>query len=342
MRFTSIQQVIELTGANAKAAECLGKSGALNNLDEGLNEIESAEYARSLVVYFREREVYKERLSKYESLVQNKEARFREKVEERRIKQKAKDCKYEERIRIFEAKLLEIQLKNKAKEAAGKRLTKEPTKPPPPRPLKEITYPKLPQRPEEPVLPSKPRMTLSNRDRIRLQREILHIYLSGHPLDEVPIDKKITEIKDLGLLEHKDQATIYGVLQFMKENQTRTKQLMCRLRLEDKTGSIEVVLFPRVYKSAKSLLEEKQLYKISGQVDITKKESSSGEEFSHTQFAGHKVEILHIGSDKEWDIVYPLLKGVLHILPSDRQKSKGLATTILANKARKAIEADVG
>ena len=52
MRFTSIKEVIERTGANAKAAECLGKSGAFNSLEE-------------LVNFLREQEKYEEKLGKY-------------------------------------------------------------------------------------------------------------------------------------------------------------------------------------------------------------------------------------------------------------------------------------
>jgi len=338
MKFTSIREVIEKTGANAKAAECLGKSGALNCLEEDLNEIEAAEYAREIVSFLRDQDRYKEQLAKYEENLQNKEERFREKVEERRLRQEERELKYQERLTEYEQNLTRVTEENLKRAAAGKKQLKEPKKPADLKPLKEISYPKLPTKPTAPVEPIKPRLTLSTRERIKLQREMLHLYISGHPLDEVSDKKGITNIKDLHEIDSSSWCTIHGVLQSLKITQTRKKQLMARLRIEDKTGSIEVVAFSKLYESLKGVLIEGELYKILGRVDTIKRESNSGEEFSHTQFIGTKIQAIRVGSDKEWDILYPLLKGNLHILPSKVQKSKGLARTIIINKMQKTTE----
>jgi DNA polymerase III alpha subunit len=342
MKFKSIREVIEKTGANAKAAECLGKSGALSNLDEDFNELESAEYAKSFVSFLRERERYIQRLEKYEETIRTKEEKFREKVEERRIKQEAKDQKYRERLIKYEKKFAEVKEKNLIRAEKNKKLLKEPEKPVEPRQLVEITYPNIPKEPEPPKEPLKPKVLLSSRERIRLQREMLHLYLSGHPLDEVAESKDVTNIKNLSESDSKSWHTIRGVLQSLKVTNTRTKKLMARLRIEDKTGSIEVVAFPKVYESLKGSLLEGELYEILGRLDITKKELDTGEEFSHIQFIGTRVQQIRIGSDKEWSILYPLLKGNLHILPSKAQKSKGQAERVLTSLAQKNIEETFG
>lgn len=342
MRFTSIKEVIEKTGANAKAAECLGKSGAFNSLEEDLNELEAAEYARELVNFTREQEKYEEKLEKYEEAVQTKEEKFRQKVEERRIKQEAREEKYQERLKQYQKKRAEIIEKNIQRANASRKLLKEPKKPAEIQPLKEVDYPKLPTKPTPPKEPTKPRVTLSARERIRLQRDILHLYLSGHPLDEVPESDKVTEIKNLDQAEEDAWCTIRGVLQFLKVTNTRKKKLMARLRIEDKSGSIEVVAFPNLYESLKGALTEGELYEILGRVQITKRISDDGNESTHTQFVGAKVKPIRVGSDKEWDIMYPLLKGTLRILPGRIQKSKGLATTVLLTRARKTIEEHIG
>lgn len=342
MRFTSIREVIEKTNANAKAAECLGKSGAFNNLEEDLNELEAAEYAREIVSFLREEERYEERLQKYEENIRNKEDKFRKKVEERRIKQETREEKYRERLSIWQKKATNVAEENAKRRASGRKLLKEPKKPADIQPLKEIDYPKLPDEPVQPVQPGKPRVMLSSRERIRLQREILNVYLSGHPLDEVPEKKDVTEIKNLAETEENTWCTIRGVLQSIKVTNTRKKQLMGRLRIEDKSGSIEVVAFPKLYESLRGVLIEGELYEILGRVDITKRESSEGNESTHIQFIGTKVKPIRVGSDKEWDVMYPLLKGNLHILPGRIQKSKGLATTIILQSARKTLEGNVG
>ena len=338
MQFKSIRELIEKTGANARAAESLGKSGALNSLEEDLNEIEAAEYAREVVSFLREEEKYKERVIKYEKTIEDKEKKFREKVEERRRKQEEREQKYNERIAEYEKKLAKVTEGNIKRAATGGKQVKEPKKPADLNPLKEISYPKLPTKPIAPAEPTKPRLTLSARERIKLQREMLHLYISGHPLDEVPEKKGVTNIKNLHEVESSSWCTIRGVLQSLKATQTRKKRLMARLRIEDKTGSIEVVAFPKLYESLKGVLTEGELYEILGRVDTIKRESDEGEEFLHTQFIGTKVKAIKVGSDKEWDISYPLLKGSLHILPGKVQKSKGLAKTVIMNRARKTTE----
>ncbi len=342
MRFTSIKEVIETTGINSKAAECLGKAGAFCSLDEELNEIEAAAFARETVLWLRAEEKYIEQIAKYRNAIDTKEEKFRNKVEERRVKQEAKDKKYKEKITEYEQKRETIQKENLLRINTTKKSLNEPKKPAKPKELKEITYPKYPTEPMAPQKLAKPRIILSIRERIKLQREMLYLYLTGHPLDEVPEKKDITKIKDLLNIEEDSWLTIRGVLQFLKVTNTRKKKLMGRLRIEDKTGSIEVVAFPHVYESLKNTLVEGELYEIMGRVDITRRESDTGEEFAHTQFIGTKVKTIRVGSDKEWDLIYPLLKGNLRVLPGNIQKSKGLAMTILARRARKRLEVNIG
>ena len=342
MKFTSIREVIEKTGANAKAAECLGKSGALSSLDEELNELEAAEYAREIVTYLREKERYKERLEKYEKSIRTKEETFRKKVEARREKQEEREAKYQERLTKWQERTAYVLEENARRASQGKKLLQEPKKPADLVPLKDLTYPKLPDQPVEPVEPSKPRMILSTRERIKLQREMLYLYITGHPLDEVPEKDGVTEIRNLINVQEDEWCTIYGVLQYLKVTNTRKKKLMARLRIEDKTGSIEVVAFPSLYESLKGTLIEGELYEVVGRVGITKRVSDSGDDSTHIQFIGAKVKPIRVGSDKEWDITYPLLKGNLHVLPGKIQKSKGLATTVILNRARKTIEENIG
>lgn len=342
MRFTSIKEVIQKTNADAKAAECLGKSGALNGLSEELNELEAAEYARQLVVYLRDKEKYLERLAKYQSAIEKKEESFRKKVEERREKQEVRDAKYNERLIAWQKKMAHVVEENAKRAASGKKLLKEPKKPTELDPLKEIEYPKLPEEPVEPTEPVPPRAMLSTRERIKLQREMLNLYISGHPLDDAPPKDGVTEIKNLADAAGDSWCVVRGVLQSLKVTNTRTKKLMARLRIEDKTGSIEVVAFPKLYESLKGSLTEGELYEVLGRIDITKRESDSGEESTHIQFIGTKVLPIRIGSDKEWDITYPLLKGSLHVLPGKIQKSKGVAKTIILKRARKTAEEHIG
>lgn len=312
MRFTSIRQLLELTGINAKAAACLGKSGALSNLDDGLNEIEAEEYASGMVGYLRSLKAYEEKLEAaavdLDVPVDNVERVF----EEAQAK----------RTRDWEAEVARRTELNKQKEADGKKLLKIP---PPPAKLR------VPKKPEE-ITP--PRKSFSQRERVSLQREALNLYLTGHPLDEVPPDDQITDIRSVEELEKDEGCVIRGVLLSYKVSTTRKKKVMARLRLEDKTGSIEVVAFPNLYETLQGALHEGELYRVHGQVDKVVNVDREGVEQAHVQFKASRVSVLKVGSDKEWDLSYPLLKGSMRILPG-RDKLKSRASGIVLSFARR-------
>ena len=345
MTFSSIEQVIELTGINAKAAEVLGKSGAFSTLQDELNEIESAQYAKEMVGYLRELKRYRERVAKHKDSFKTKNEAFREKVEARRRKMEEKEVAHQIKFEEWRKEVARREELNIANEAAGKRLLKIPAQPKAPKPLAAIAPPKETKAPNPPERPARPLATLSQRERVRLQREVLYMYLTGHPLDEVAEDKSVTNIATLkevaenssvtaSIGKTKNIKTIRGVLLSYKVINLRSKQLMARLRIEDKTGSIEVVAFPSIYKTLQGLLEEGQILKILGEVDRVKSINHEGQEQAHAQFKGLKFSTVRVGSDKEWDIKYPLLKGNMRILPTTRQQSKGKAVSIIMQHAR--------
>ena len=54
----------------------------------------------------------------------------------------------------------------------------------------------LSKKPNPPNPPIKPRIVLSPREKIRLEREMLKVYVSGHPLDEIQSSNKVISIEE--------------------------------------------------------------------------------------------------------------------------------------------------
>jgi len=343
MAFKSIRNLLERAELNAKAAECLGLAGAFSSLPEELNELEAAEYARNLLTYLKDEKKHKEKELKVQEQNDKREEKYRYKVLAREEKIDEKNQAFEKRYDVYLAKLEEVREKNKVREQQQKKLLKEPKAPAPPKNPKLIDLPKIAEITEPPTEPLLPRKVLSQRERIRLQREMLNAYISGHPLDEVPDDDNITKISNLEDLEKGEFVSIRGVLQSLKVTSTRSKKLMAKLRIEDKNGSIEIAVFPRTYEVVQGTLEEGELYKVSGRVDIVSNyDPKSGEEYNHIQVIGTKISRIQIVSDKEWEIRYPLLKGMIRVLPGIVQKSKGIASGIITRLPREKIEEKIG
>jgi DNA polymerase-3 subunit alpha len=85
-----------------------------------------------------------------------------------------------------------------------------------------------------------------------MEKEILGVYVSGHPLD--PFKKKFESAKANIQMIHKDEirneqkAIIGGIIEQVKEITTKKGDKMAFLTIADFTSSIEAVVFPKTYK----------------------------------------------------------------------------------------------
>ncbi|HEY4511858.1 MAG TPA: DNA polymerase III subunit alpha [Candidatus Paceibacterota bacterium] len=89
------------------------------------------------------------------------------------------------------------------------------------------------------------------------EKELLGLYISGHPLDKYKtiLDKRDSSIKKAK--EESKEGTIIvlaGIIEEAKPIITKKGDNMMFLKLADFTGSIEAVIFPRVYIEFKSML----------------------------------------------------------------------------------------
>ena len=132
-------------------------------------------------------------------------------------------------------------------------------------------------------------------DMLSFEKEILGIYISGHPLDEYTdeIAKTVTayavdfvkeernedsdnssiNIENQGLKD-KSRQIIGGVVTDFREITTKKDDLMGFATIEDKTGEVEIVVFPSVYRTARKYLQLDSKIFIEGDVS-TDSDSSS-------------------------------------------------------------------
>ncbi len=102
-----------------------------------------------------------------------------------------------------------------------------------------------------PSLHLKPHENLKIKDALRYEKELLGIYVSGHPLDEYgeTMGKAKITIKDLKSNPTPGLPVILPVLiSEMRTLFTKNGEKMAFITFEDKTGSIEGVAFPRLMK----------------------------------------------------------------------------------------------
>ena len=106
---------------------------------------------------------------------------------------------------------------------------------------------------------------------LAMEKELLGLYISGHPLASVAeaIRKVATmSVRDLSNAEDGAYATLAGVIIGRKQIITRTGQPMAFVQIEDLTGQVEVVVFPRTYQECADILARDAIVVVKGRVDV--------------------------------------------------------------------------
>ncbi len=115
--------------------------------------------------------------------------------------------------------------------------------------------------------------------RLSFEKEVLGIYISGHPLEEYQEiwQKNITnktsdflldEETDTTVVKDGQSAVIGGIISDKRLKYTKNEKVMSFLLIEDLLGTVEVIVFPRDYeKFSDKLIEDKKVF-IKGRVSV--------------------------------------------------------------------------
>ncbi len=101
----------------------------------------------------------------------------------------------------------------------------------------------------------------SRSEKLSWERELLGIYVSEHPFRAYAdrLAPLLITISAVGSMEDKKPVRVAGVILAARAVVTKKGEAMAFLTLEDHTGSVEVVVFPRVFAEHRSYLVEGQL-----------------------------------------------------------------------------------
>lgn len=120
---------------------------------------------------------------------------------------------------------------------------------------------------------------------LTMEKEMLGLYVSGHPLENyAETVNKIPHITcgDIALaqagdpeasIKDGDRVTFIGILATRKDKVTKTGSTMTFLDVEDTFGVVETVVFSNLFARTKHLFEENVPLVIRGRIDINEQES---------------------------------------------------------------------
>ena len=122
------------------------------------------------------------------------------------------------------------------------------------------------------------------REKLNMEKDAAGVYMTGHPLDDYREVLKslnctaaeITEQDEAGeeSLEMDGRfVDMGGILTEVKEKATKKGDYMAFVTLEDMTGQIECLVFPRVFEKYRPLLNEDAAVVISGKISVREEEA---------------------------------------------------------------------
>ncbi|MDD5721244.1 MAG: DNA polymerase III subunit alpha [Candidatus Pacebacteria bacterium] len=119
--------------------------------------------------------------------------------------------------------------------------------------------------------------TASQAEKLLWEKELLGLYISGHPLDRLreKLEKRTVNIKKIKEeFGNGMQITIAGIIETSRQVVTRNNERMAFLKIADLTDSIEAVAFPSLFKESIEILIAEKCIALSGKVSNKNGEKS--------------------------------------------------------------------
>ena len=123
----------------------------------------------------------------------------------------------------------------------------------------------------------------SSKEKLTLEKTVLGIYLSGHPLSDFKeqFEKFSFNTSVLDYFEEDedgsrtytefkegDHVVMGGIISEFKRLATKSGQTMAFIKIEDIYGQIEAIIFPKVFDKSRDLLKEEEVVRLTGKLQV--------------------------------------------------------------------------
>nr|WP_330389009.1 DNA polymerase III subunit alpha [Tepidibacter thalassicus] len=185
------------------------------------------------------------------------------------------------------------------------------------------------------------------KEKLSLEKEVLGMYISGHPLSQYERELKLNSSININVLsqvkenyeeffkyDNKD-VTIGGIIINKTIKTTKRNDIMAFIELEDLYGSIEIIVFPRVLQRYSDLIKEDAIVYVKGKLSIKEDENAK-------IIANEFEEIIKIEDRALWIKIKDISdKNVLIDVKNILSKYKGNSLTYLyCEKSKRAFKGE--
>ncbi|MBC7764707.1 DNA polymerase III subunit alpha [Microbacteriaceae bacterium] len=135
----------------------------------------------------------------------------------------------------------------------------------------------------------------TEKEQLMWERELLGLYISAHPLDNFSafFEEQTIPLKSVNPSIDGQQITIGGLVTTMRTIVTKSGTKMAFVGIEDKTGEVEVIVFPKLYTLLSDSLKTDVVVKVTGKISARDRD---GNMTSDTKMIADEISVV---SDKE-------------------------------------------
>jgi DNA polymerase-3 subunit alpha len=115
----------------------------------------------------------------------------------------------------------------------------------------------------------------SQAELLAMERDMLGMYVSGHPLAHVreALQRRITAtVAQLPEMRDRSEVVIGGMITALKRTTTKGGAAMAFLTLEDLSGSVEVIVFPKTFEQSHLSLRRDAIVVVRGRLDVAEQQ----------------------------------------------------------------------
>ncbi len=121
---------------------------------------------------------------------------------------------------------------------------------------------------------------MKEHDMLLAERELLGLYLSRHPLDGFGtyLEENTLAMNEINDSMEGKTVTLGGVVTTIRSITTKNGSKMAFVKLEDKTGECELIVFPGVYEKLNSVWQQDRVVLAKGKINYKDRDGNIGQE----------------------------------------------------------------
>ena len=177
----------------------------------------------------------------------------------------------------------------------------------------------------------------TDKELLSMEKEMLGIYISGHPLEklknEIIAQTNIDTVKMHEILEDEEEGkeSIYkdgqivkyaGIITSIKKKYTKNNTIMAFVTIEDLYGQAECIVFEKCYLEAQDKLMEENIVLVTGRLSIREEEAPTIIVSSIENLTERKEKVLELDIRGINEDTKQRLRGALRFFMGDRNNMK--------------------